>query len=73
MDAELNHDIDTISIDFMYLGQNNESPFPVLAFRVHSTRWTEAYTCVSKSARDSYNVLALVHCFKRFEVIYRQI
>ena len=59
------HAIDTISIDFMYLGQNNESTFPVLAFRVHSTRWTESFVCVSKSARDPYNILALVHCIKR--------
>ena len=65
MDAELMHEIETISIDFMYLGQNNESTFPVLAFRVHSTRWTESYVCVSKSARDPYNILALVHCIKR--------
>ena len=65
MDAELMHDIDTISIDFMYLGQNDESAFPVMAFRVHSTRWTESFCCVSKSGRDIYNILALVHCIKR--------
>ena len=59
MDAELSYDLDAISIDFMYLSQNDESPFLVLAFRVHSTRWTEAYTCVSKSARDSYNVFGI--------------
>ena len=65
MDAELLHEIDTISIDFMYLGQNNETTIPVLAFRVHSTRWTESFVCVSKSGRDPYNILALVHCIKR--------
>ena len=65
MEAELNHGLDTISIDFMYLGQNDDSPFPVLAFRVHSNRWTESYQCVSKSGRDVYNILALVACIKR--------
>ena len=65
LDAELSHDMETISMDFMYLGQNDESPFPVLALRVHSTRWTESFVCVSKSGRDAYNILALVHCIKR--------
>ena len=65
MEAELHHGLDTISIDFMYLGQNDDSPFPVLAFRVHSTRWTESYQCVSKSGRDVYNIMALVARIKR--------
>ena len=65
MDSELEHEVRTISIDYMYLGQDNESPHPILAMREHHTRWTESFIATCKGSSDIYNVLALSHCVRR--------
>ena len=62
--ADAEHDIDTISVDYAYLGQNDETPFPVLVLRAHRSRWTEAIQQVSKGA-EKYNIPALVQAIKR--------
>ena len=63
--AESEHLIDTISIDYAFFGEKDQTAKPVLIVREHRCKWTEAIPVLNKGSQDTWAVKSLAESVRR--------
>ena len=57
--------VDTISIDYAFFGEQDQTAKPVLVFREHRCRWTEALPVPTKGGGDAWVVKSVADMVRR--------
>ena len=64
LDAEREHLIDTISVDYAFFGEHDAQAKPVLVLREHRARWTAAVPVLNKGGGDRWAVKAVAEAIR---------